>query len=70
MGMWEKIAPLEYGFWANVNPNVSHPRWSQSNEQQLGVDGRVPTMIYNGYGSQVANMYNALEPTLKNALFR
>ena len=70
MGMWEKIAPLEYGFWANVNPNVSHPRWSQTTEQQLGVDGRVPTMIYNGYGSQVANMYNALEPTLKNALFR
>ena len=69
-GMWEKIAPSEYGFWANVNPNVSHPRWSQSTEQQLGVDGRVPTMIYNGYGSQVANMYNALEPTLKNALFR
>jgi sulfoxide reductase catalytic subunit YedY len=70
MGMWEKIAPLEYGFWANVNPNVSHPRWSQTTEQQLGVDGRVPTMIYNGYGSQVANMYNALEPNLKNALFR
>ena len=70
MGMWEKIAPLEYGFWANVNPNVSHPRWSQTTEQQLGVDGRVPTMIYNGYGSQVANMYNALKPTLKNALFR
>ena len=70
MGMWEKIAPLEYGFWANVNPNVPHPRWSQTTEQQLGVDGRVPTMIYNGYGSQVANMYDALEPTLKNALFR
>ena len=70
MGMWEKIAPLEYGFWANVNPNVSHPRWSQTTEQQLGVDGRVPTMIYNGYGSQVANLYNTLEPTLKNALFR
>ena len=70
MGMWEKIAPLEYGFWANVNPNVSHPRWSQTTEQQLGVDGRVPTMIYNGYGSQVANMYDSLEPTLKNALFR
>ena len=70
MGMWEKIAPLEYGFWANVNPNVSHPRWSQSTEQQLGVDGRVPTMIFNGYGSQVASMYNALQPTLKNSLFR
>ncbi|MDC1356431.1 protein-methionine-sulfoxide reductase catalytic subunit MsrP [Pseudomonadota bacterium] len=70
MGMWEKIAPLEYGFWANVNPNVSHPRWSQTTEQQLGVNGKIPTMIYNGYGSQVANMYNGLEPTLKNALFR
>ena len=69
-GMWERIAPLEYGFWANVNPNVPHPRWSQSTEQQLGVDKRVPTMIYNGYGSEVASMYKALQPTLKNSLFR
>ena len=69
-GMWERIAPLEYGFWANVNPNVPHPRWSQSTEQQLGVDNRVPTMIYNGYGSEVASMYKALQPTLKNSLFR
>ena len=68
--MWERIAPLEYGFWANVNPNVPHPRWSQSTEQQLGVDNRVPTMIYNGYASEVASMYNALQPTLKNSLFR
>ena len=69
-GMWERIAPLEYGFWANVNPNVPHPRWSQSTEQQLGVDNRVPTMIYNGYGSEVASMYKTLQPTLKNSLFR
>ena len=49
-GLWEKIAPAEYGFWANVNPQISHPRWSQSTEQQLGIEGRIPTVIYNGYG--------------------
>ena len=70
LGMWEKLAPKEYGFWANVNPDVSHPRWSQKSEQQLGVDGRVPTIIYNGYGEQVASMYNKLEKSLQDNLFR
>ena len=70
MGLWEKLAPKEYGFWANVNPNVPHPRWSQRTEQQLGVDGRIPTIIYNGYGDYVASMYNKLEKSLQNNLFR
>ena len=69
-GLWEKIAPAEYGFWANVNPQISHPRWSQSTEQQLGIEGRVPTVIYNGYGPQVASLYSGLEKELKDTLFR
>ena len=70
IGLWEKLAPKEYGFWANVNPNIPHPRWSQKSEQQLGVDGRTPTVIYNGYGDQVASIYNELEKSLQNKLFR
>ena len=70
IGLWEKLAPKEYGFWANVNPNIPHPRWSQRSEQQLGVDGRIPTVIYNGYGDYVASMYNKLEKSLQNNLFR
>ena len=70
IGMWEKLAPKEYGFWANVNPDIPHPRWSQKTEQQLGVDGRIPTVIYNGYGEQVASMYNKLEKSLQDNLFR
>ncbi len=70
IGLWEKLAPKEYGFWANVNPNIPHPRWSQKFEQQLGVDGRIPTVIYNGYGDHVASMYNKLEKNLQNNLFR
>ena len=70
IGLWEKLAPKEYGFWANVNPNIPHPRWSQKSEQQLGVDGRIPTVIYNGYGDYVASMYNKLEKNLQNNLFR
>ena len=70
IGLWEKLAPKEYGFWANVNPNIPHPRWSQRSEQQLGVDGRIPTVIYNGYGDHVAYMYKKLEKNLQNNLFR
>ena len=70
IGMWEKIAPSEYGFWANVNPKIPHPRWSQSTEKQLGVDEIAQTEIYNGYGPEVANMYVGLESKLKDSLFR
>jgi sulfoxide reductase catalytic subunit YedY len=54
---WEAIGPSEYGFWANVNPAVSHPRWSQASERLLGSDERVPTRIFNGYAEQVADLY-------------
>lgn len=58
---WEALQPSEYGFWANVNPAVPHPRWSQATERLLGSDERVPTQIYNGYGEQVASLYTNLQ---------
>ncbi len=58
---WEGLQSAEYGFWANVNPAVPHPRWSQATERVLGTDQRVPTLIYNGYGEQVAGLYKGLE---------
>lgn len=54
---WQTIQGTEYGFWANVNPNVPHPRWSQAREQVLGTGERVPTLLYNGYGEFVADLY-------------
>lgn len=54
---WEALQPSEYGFWANVNPEVAHPRWSQADEEVLGTGERVPTVIYNGYGEYVADLY-------------
>ena len=54
---WEAINPDEYGFWANVNPEVPHPRWSQATERLLGSDERVPTKLYNGYAEIVAPLY-------------
>jgi sulfoxide reductase catalytic subunit YedY len=54
---WEAIGPSEYGFWANVNPAVSHPRWSQARERLLGSDEMVPTQLFNGYADFVANLY-------------
>jgi len=61
-GLWEELQSSEYGFWANVNPQVDHPRWSQATEEILGAGGmRVPTLLFNGYGEQVAGMYKGLE---------
>ncbi len=60
-GYWEALQASEYGFWANVNPAVPHPRWSQATERVLGTDERVPTQIWNGYGEFVADMYKGLE---------
>ena len=54
---WEALQPAEYGFWANVNPEVSHPRWSQKRERVLGTSDSVPTQLYNGYGDFVAALY-------------
>jgi sulfoxide reductase catalytic subunit YedY len=58
---WEQILPSEYGFWANVNPEVDHPRWSQASERVLGTSKRVPTLMYNGYGAQVADLYKGMQ---------
>ena len=54
---WNTLAPREYGFEANVNPNVPHPRWSQASERMIGTGERLPTLIYNGYGDAVAHLY-------------
>lgn len=58
---WEELNGKEYGFWANVNPEVPHPRWSQATEKPLGQDSRVQTELFNGYGEQVAGMYAGME---------
>nr|WP_321524860.1 protein-methionine-sulfoxide reductase catalytic subunit MsrP [uncultured Cohaesibacter sp.] len=60
VSFWEQLAAEEYGFWANVNPEVPHPRWSQATEQLLGTKETVPTRIFNGYGEQVAHLYKDL----------
>ena len=54
---WNTLAPREYDFWANVNPKVPHPRWSQASERMIGSNERHPTMLYNGYSSYVAHLY-------------
>ncbi|MEM6971312.1 MAG: protein-methionine-sulfoxide reductase catalytic subunit MsrP [Pseudomonadota bacterium] len=58
VSFWEELQASEYGFWANVNPKVDHPRWSQATERMLGTDERVPTELYNGYGEEVASLYS------------
>jgi sulfoxide reductase catalytic subunit YedY len=58
---WEALQASEYGFWANVNPKVPHPRWSQATERVLGTDEQRPTVIFNGYGEYVADLYKGLE---------
>jgi sulfoxide reductase catalytic subunit YedY len=61
---WVKIAPQEYGFYANVNPEVPHPRWSQATERRVGSGlfaARVPTLMFNGYAEQVASLYQGMD---------
>ncbi|ACS87437.1 protein-methionine-sulfoxide reductase catalytic subunit MsrP [Musicola paradisiaca] len=63
---WNLAAPNEYGFYANVNPNVDHPRWSQASERFIGSGGllnvqRQPTLLFNGYADQVASLYNGMD---------
>src|SRR5215468_9807717 len=61
---WEALQASEYGFWANVNPQVPHPRWSQASEKDIGRGGeRRPTLLFNGYGDYVAHLYRNLEQT-------
>jgi sulfoxide reductase catalytic subunit YedY len=58
---WETIQSAEYGFWANVNPQVPHPRWSQASERDLGTGEQRDTQLFNGYAEQVASLYTGLE---------
>ena len=61
VNFWEAAQRAEYGFWANVNPEVPHPRWSQATERLLGGNDRVPTRLYNGYGNFVADLYKGIK---------
>lgn len=58
---WNIAIPNEYGFYSNVNPNVSHPRWSQATEQRIGEYTRRKTLIYNGYADEVASLYDGMD---------
>jgi len=57
---WATTGPTEYGFWANVNPNVPHPRWSQATEMVIGENRRKETLFFNGYADEVADLYGEL----------
>ena len=62
---WQALQPREYGFYANVNPEVDHPRWSQATERRLPSTlfqpNRIPTRLFNGYGEQVAHLYQGMD---------
>jgi sulfoxide reductase catalytic subunit YedY len=61
VSLWMAAAPNEYGFYANVNPDVSHPRWSQATERRIGQTDRIKTLLFNGYTDEVASLYPDLE---------
>jgi sulfoxide reductase catalytic subunit YedY len=63
VSLWMAAAPHEYGFYANVNPEVDHPRWSQATERRIGETGRMQTLMFNGYGEQVAQLYQGMDLT-------
>ena len=59
--LWNRTDPEEYGFYANVNPEVSHPRWSQARERRIGDFFKRPTLPFNGYADEVANLYSGMD---------
>jgi sulfoxide reductase catalytic subunit YedY len=59
--LWNNLQPDEYGFYANVNPNVDHPRWSQAKERRIGEFQKRPTLMFNGYAEQVASLYSGMD---------
>jgi sulfoxide reductase catalytic subunit YedY len=61
VSLWMAAAPNEYGFYANVNPKVPHPRWSQATERRIGESGRIETLPFNGYTDEVAHLYPGWE---------
>ena len=58
---WNTTAPREYGFYANVNPDVNHPRWSQATERRIGETSRRETLMFNGYAEEVADLYAGMD---------
>jgi sulfoxide reductase catalytic subunit YedY len=60
---WTKVGPQEYGFYANVNPAVNHPRWSQATEHRIGEDNPRKTFLFNGYAEEVADLYKGMDLT-------
>ena len=69
VSFWEQLNRREYGFWANVNPKVPHPRWSQETERLPGSNKNVATQLFNGYGPQVAGLYDGMFPGDERKLF-
>lgn len=63
--LWNTVSTKEYGFYANVNPEVDHPRWSQASERRIGDLSRRPTLMFNGYGEQVASLYEGMDLSLQ-----
>jgi sulfoxide reductase catalytic subunit YedY len=61
VSLWMAAAPAEYGFYANVNPEVDHPRWSQATERNIGEGKRIETLFFNGYAEDVAHLYEPLD---------
>ena len=58
---WGRASATEYGFYSNVNPDVDHPRWSQGTERRLGEITKRKTLMFNGYGDQVASLYAGMD---------
>ncbi|MBW3534414.1 MAG: molybdopterin-dependent oxidoreductase, partial [Gemmatimonadetes bacterium] len=61
LNTWQEMRADEYGFFANVNPEVDHPRWSQARERRIGEIRRRPTLMFNGYGDEVAHLYAGMD---------
>jgi sulfoxide reductase catalytic subunit YedY len=61
VSLWMAAAPNEYGFYANVNPEVNHPRWSQASERRIGENKRRETLLFNGYADEVASLYSGMD---------
>jgi sulfoxide reductase catalytic subunit YedY len=61
MNTWQRMQSSEYGFFANVNPAVDHPRWSQASERRIGEFFRRKTLPFNGYAEQVASLYTGMD---------
>ena len=66
---WSRLEPREYGFYANVDPATPHPRWSQARERLIDTGSEVPTLVYNGYGEEVAGLYKDMDLSQRGLWF-